>query len=102
MSNSYGQESVSISKPCLLCGLPMAKTGKSYHPDCKLAINAVRRKMQRRHQKGRDTEAEWHWAETQAHIEWLLNQPHGKVKCVIGEQGENALLAFRIYLRRTA
>lgn len=100
MSNTYGQES--ISKPCELCGLPMAKTGKDYHPDCRLTVNAAKKKMQRRHEHGVDSEAEWRWKEVQGHVEWLLQQPSREVNPVIGEQGENALLAFRIHLRRTA
>jgi len=102
VSNSYGQESVSISKPCLLCGLPMAKTGKSYHPDCRRALKVLRRKMQRREGEVTHTEIEWRFGEMKAHGEWLLNQEHRKVKAVVGEEGENALLAFRIYLRRPA
>lgn len=100
MSNLYGQES--ISKPCELCGLPMAKTGKKYHPDCKKALNVVRRRMQRTGGDLNHTEAEWRWMEAKAHVEWLLSQPNGKMKRVVGEKGENALLAFRIHLRRPA
>jgi hypothetical protein len=86
-------------KPCGICGLPVDGRRK-YHADCDRALEALVRKM--RCKQGDFSEIRWRFDEMKAHGEWLLNQrPHAKVQKAIGEGGEEAVLIFRIYLRRS-
>jgi hypothetical protein len=89
-----------IKKSCKLCGFPMARKGESCHPDCRKALAALKKKMQRREGDVNHSEIEWRFEEMKAHAEWLLNQEHRTVKQAIGEGGEDAVLMFRIYLRK--
>jgi hypothetical protein len=89
-------------KTCEICGLPMAKSRKKYHKDCKRALDSLRRKMKRKQGDVNHNEVEYRWMMVKEGVEWLLDQDNRRVKRIVGDQGENALLAFRIYLRREA
>ena len=86
-------------KKCLLCGIPV-KSRNVYHPECQRALKTLKQKMRRRRGGVKRTEIGYRWMEVVEGVEWLLSQDNRKAKAEVGDQGENALLAFRIYLRR--
>lgn len=82
-----------IGGKCKVCGLPTSGSRSTVHPECRRALDALKKRL-RRKQRGRFDEIAYRFEVICENVEWILKHSSREVHEAIGTDGEDALLAF--------